>query len=288
MTTTTDQQLPGVYPGFSPIDYHSRRLDRRNPLAGPISASELKLFAADPFAYPTARVQPSPALAWGSLVDCLLFTPDLVEESFAVSPFDNYRTKEAREWKAEQQDAGLDIVTIDQREDAELAVKALRDHHVAGEILADAEFQVALFTTVGADLPAKGLLDILPGVCSDYHDCIVDLKTTSVLLDDDSLARQSAKLGYHLSAAWYLDLYRKLEGGRTRFLHIWQRSVAPYQVRVTELAPEAIEQGLLTMRQHLDAFGRAAAHNFPNPYATGIGTIDLPGWQIIKEEAALN
>ncbi len=114
--------LAGIYPGYDPGAYHAHALDRRNPLAGPLSCSEIKLYAQDPYAYPWASgPQPSDALTWGSLVDCLVFTPDAFGANFVFKAFPDYRTKAAREWRDEQHAAGRTIITAAQRIEADTA-----------------------------------------------------------------------------------------------------------------------------------------------------------------------
>jgi hypothetical protein len=54
----------------------------------------------------------------GSLVHALCFTPDALETEYAVSPFDSFRTNEAKTWKADMELAGRKVITQDQHEEA--------------------------------------------------------------------------------------------------------------------------------------------------------------------------
>ena len=68
------------------------------------------------------QFKPTPAMSWGSLVDCLVTSPDDFENQFTVSPFDNFKTKAAREWRDDQTS---DIVTADMIDNAKEAAAIL-------------------------------------------------------------------------------------------------------------------------------------------------------------------
>ena len=47
------------------------------------------------------QFSPTANMAWGSLVDTIITAPEDLQTEFAISPFDTFRTKEARDWKAD-------------------------------------------------------------------------------------------------------------------------------------------------------------------------------------------
>lgn len=245
----------GVHEGISPRAYHSWKFDPTNPAEGPISCSLLKRFISvgpHRFRYETkSRKAPSSAMTWGSLVDCLLFTPDLVDEQF-VSKEDNphlstdgtVRTAKAREWRDEHLGRGVEVVTEKERADAGAAVLSLKGTPISSEIVSGGKYQVGLVATPDHGIPIKGLLDVVPSH-PEHQDSLADLKTTSVdIYNDDDLSRQVGRLGYHIQAAMYLHLWNTITGEtRNRFQIIWQGASEPYEVRVTELDNLFLEAG---------------------------------------------
>ena len=89
----------------SPRDYHTLlTCNRANIHAIDSFLSKSVLWELDKrslwkWRYHARKIEPTAAMQWGSLVDCLATTPELLAESVAVSPFDSYRTKEARDWR---------------------------------------------------------------------------------------------------------------------------------------------------------------------------------------------
>lgn len=94
--------------------------------AGAISQSELKAFADDPEGYSLglAKAQ-SDTMKWGTLLDCLLLYPEQSRECIAVSPYDEFRAKEAKAWRAEQVEKGLMVVKPAQLREAMETIRAL-------------------------------------------------------------------------------------------------------------------------------------------------------------------
>jgi hypothetical protein len=60
-----------------------------------------------------------------------------------------------------------------------------------------AQFQVGVIGEIGG-IPAKCLIDILPDEDGDYGETIVDFKTTSTGLDDESIRKAIGKYKYQL------------------------------------------------------------------------------------------
>jgi hypothetical protein len=238
----------GVHPHVTPREYHAWEFHQQ---LGPISNSILKDYAdRGPAAFRYGEAKPSTtALNWGSLVDCILFTPDLLADEFIEkerNPFlsqdGGARSAKARDWIKEQDRV---VVPLDTIKEATRAVGKLQNTPASAEILEGAATQVALVHTGAAGIPVKVLPDIIPAH-DDHDDCLADLKTTSVNVhDDDALARQVGTLKYHWQAALYLYVFNKLHPGnkRHRWKIIWQSSSPPYEVRVTELDELWIEQG---------------------------------------------
>lgn len=254
----------GMHKGICPNAYHAWELIKERPETGPISNSQLKDFVkkgALGWRY-SERKKSSTAMAWGSLVDSLLFTPGVEEFAFKednpnLSTNGRALSKAAKLWEADQILAEKTIVSESDFHAAEIAVARLKETPASAKILEGADYQLGLVYTANHGIPTKGLVDVLPHEL-DSDDCIADLKTTAAnLYSDDDLARQCGKFGYHVQAALYLHLYNKIASDyRNRWKIIWQSSSPPYEVRVTELPQEWIDAGKAYIRFHMPRFIR--------------------------------
>lgn len=273
---------------ISPRDYHTKlRCNRANVLAEDSYLSKSVLWELDSsslykwrFHQPERKI--TPAMQWGSLIDCLTTTPELAETDLAISPFDSFRTKEAKEWKAEQEAAHKIIVDADALNDAKAAVKMLTETcKASADIFTKSKSQVIVAGRVlGAKV--KGLVDLAP----QGEDFLADLKTVSAF-SLEGFAKQTANFGYHMQAGIYLNLWNAMfpNDQRTRWKFIWQDSAAPYEACVTELAPQDIEAGWAyastLIQRILDA---TAANKWPIAFENETITT-RPTWAAMQEEA---
>ena len=238
----------------SPADYHSKMtLDRGNifsPDSWLSKSAVYELYQSSLFKwryFPREFKTPSPAMTWGSMVDCILTCPpEEFDAQFISSPFDSFRTKDAREWKERMMDEGKTIITPEAHANANAAATVLKcKHKYAASIVEKSKTQVMLankITHPASKRPVqlKGLVDFAP----EGEPFLVDLKTTA----DFSAAgfqKATARFGYHVQAAHYLGLWNMQhpDDQRDRFQIIWQDSSAPYEVAVTEIPQTDIADG---------------------------------------------
>lgn len=266
----------GIHAGITPAEYHAWEFDIGQPEKGPVSNSLLKRFAKSPVAFKKGNApRPSASLTWGSLVDCLAFTPDQFAHEFRFksdNPFKSKNgailSKDAKQWQADRQEAGVRFISEEDHQKATLAVENLHGELASGEILEGADYQVALVHTPDHGVPVKALLDAVPAHL-DHADSLADLKTTAAnLYNDSDLARQIGKFKYHVQAALYLHIYNKIaDDYRTRWQIIWQSSTYPFEVRVTELDEDYLSKGRAFIRYYLPRFIRALqANRFESPF----------------------
>ena len=284
----------GVHKGIAPADYHAWAFNPAEPKSGPISCSLFKRFLSEgPESILAKRTYNSPSLVWGSLVDCLIFTPNHFDSEFISKSLCNdlakdgsFGTNAARQWKAEQEALGKKVIKNDEQNDALEAVARLKNTPAANDILEGADYQVGLVYRPNHGVPYKALLDILPHHL-DHDDCIADLKTTAANIHDDGeLNRSIYKFGYHIQAALYLQLWNKLtQDRRRRWKIIWQSSKAPYEVRVTELLPEWIDIGRHVIAKRMPEFlDCIQANKFESPFLSSETVLAPPGYAQIYDE----
>lgn len=242
-----------------PSQYHTElKLDRSDifsPESWLSKSAVFELYQSSLYKwrYFPRQFKPTQNMAWGSLVDTIITAPEDLQTEFSISPFSSYRTKEAREWKAEQEANHKTIITTDLLDEAHKAVEVLTVRHkYAAEMIAKSKKQVMLLNKIthpAHDKPVqiKSLVDLAP----EGEPFLIDLKTTADF-SASGFAKTIAKFGYNVQAGLYLSLWNSLHphDQRDRFQIIWQESSAPYEVAVTEIPQSDIAEGM-DMFMHL-------------------------------------
>lgn len=271
-----------------PRDYHAKlKCNRANILDPDSYLSKSVLWELDSsslykWRFHTKPKTITPAMQWGSLVDCLATTPELAGTDVVECPFDSYRTNEAKAWKAAQEAENKIIVSGADMIEAKAAVKMLTETcKASADIFAKSKSQVIVAGSVlGAKV--KGLVDMAP----EGEDFLADLKTVSAF-SLEGFAKQVANFGYHMQAGIYLNLWNAMfpNDQRTRWKFVWQDSEAPYEACVTELAPQDIEAGWAyastLIQRLLDA---TATNKWPMAFEQEAITT-RPTWAAMQEEA---
>jgi hypothetical protein len=276
---------------ISPRDYHSKlTCNRANIHAADSFLSKSVIYELDSrslwkWRYHPRKMEPTAAMQWGSLVDCLATTPELLSESIAISPYDSYRTKEAREWRDAQLAAKLILATKEDVELAQQAAKMLTETcKASADIFAKSKSQVIIAGRV-LGVKCKGLVDLAP----EGEDFLADLKTINDF-SAEGFAKAVSNFGYHVQAGMYLNLWNAMfpNDQRTRFKFVWQESEAPFETCVTELSPPDIEAGWLYTSTLIKRLIEATASDkWPMAFEGQNITTTRPTWASIQEEAKL-
>ena len=157
-------------------------------------------------------------------------------QNYVTSPFDSFRTKEAREWRDSQT---MPIITTDEVERIHAMREAVLRHPAAAELLRSgiAE-QTFLFNEQTTGAPCRCRTDWMTS-----DGVIVELKTT----DDASprgFMRSVLKYRYHVQDAFYTDGVEAVTGSRpTDFVFVAVEKNAPFGVGVYRLSEGLREEG---------------------------------------------
>ena len=270
----------------TPSDYHAKmRCNRENIFAPDSCLSksvlwELHKTSLYTWRYHPRKTEPTAAMRWGSLVDCITTTPELAETEVVICPFDSYRTKEAKEWK--EANRYKTITTADELEEAQKAARMLTETHKgSAEIFAKSKGQVIVLGRImGCNV--KGLVDLAP----DGEDFLADLKTTA---DFSARGFESTidKFGYHVQAGLYLALWNTMfpDDKRNAFKFVWQDKAPPYEVAVTELTPSEIDEGLAQAAHLIEKLVNATkANHWPMKFEKEF-MVMRPTYAAMREEA---
>jgi hypothetical protein len=139
----------------------------------------------------------------------------------------------------------------------------------------------------GIVVPVKALIDLLPITTHvDFGKCIVDLKTTTSAARRP-YQRATYQYGYHVQAAWYLDLYVASTGeDRTDFLNVVQESFPPFQPGRRLISSELVELGrsdyIGALRDYCQCLktGTWPDYERGDRVINGFSVVELEAWMI--------
>lgn len=256
-----------------PIDVNTYR---KHPA---INISSLKAFSRSPAHALVGfeeEKESTEAMNIGSLLDHkILGTPYL----WTTSPFDDFRTKEARAWRDEQTERGVTVFKQDAIEIVERMVVAVRKHPVAGRLLAEpGKAQVGIFGEFES-CERKGLIDWLPNTTP----AIVDLKKCRDA-SKVGFRRQIGQLRYDVQAAYYRDLYRDITGETRAFQWVCVEDQPPYAVAVYQLGNESLDKSSATWQSWIRQWIACEdTESWPGYNGDSIQIIQSPAY-ILKDE----
>lgn len=262
----------GFFGRVKPAEYHAAKHD------GVASKSDLSAFWACPIRWRMDRDAgnkgtSSPAMDWGSLVDCLLLTPELFEATYLICDETRRSTTKGKANHALAEEQGLTVVTHADVEEAQKAVEVMQTFlAIKGiEVGRNAHTQIGMcIHSERYNILLCGMLDIVP------HDglALADLKTTSCDLSDERKLRNLiTDMKYHWQAWLYLDLYNNLrpDDERSGFDFYFQESKPPYVCRKVSLTASEIERGGVEVNAALDALARCReSGRYPGLYLSDL------------------
>jgi len=225
------------------------------------------------------ETEDKPAFAFGRAVHTRVLEPWEFQSRYAVAPKVDRRTKAGKAEYAEFVEASVDkeVISQDDYDLCEQMAASLTANADASKWLnPDADDSFVEQSGVVMD-DRYGLLACRPDlrVVGDY---IVDLKTCASA-DGDYMTRALVNFGYALSAAWYTDLARRIDGGEYRFIWVMVEKTAPFAVACYEASPEVLAYGRDKCREALEVIGKCADDNYyPAAYHEGTPMVELPRW----------
>lgn len=267
-----------------------------------MSRSSLMEFAACPARWLAGyQRKDSDSTDWGSLVDCLLLSPEAFDELYAVRPEDYMHedgsvrawcgtSKSCKQWVAKQ--GGKEVLKQVEHFSALKAVGQIRKSNAGKDILKHAACQVYCTaeyedSATGLVIPLKVLIDIVPDVAGKYRKALFDFKT-AVSAEHRKWTKKVAEYNYHVQAAMELDVYTLATGeDRCEFQHLVQENFSPWQTEVWYLSADFIEIGRAAYIGALKRYARCLAENHWPGYAElaaesqqGFARIEPADWML--------
>ena len=187
------------------------------------------------------------------------------EPEWVVSPYDDFRSKEAKEWKAEQDKIIIKESEFDLICDIADAIKA---HPLAAQLIEQCNLEQKLTATVNG-IDFHGYAD---GINSE-RTIIFDLKTTGQF---DAFVKNkwyAINMDYDLQAA----VYKLFGTPDAKYYFVVAESVAPFRVQVLGTADEFVESGnqkLDNAINEFNAFRQREGANDKERISFNIGEVD--------------
>lgn len=235
-----------------------------------LSVSAIKAFAKSPNHYlqyvSEHRLEPTPAMVFGSAVHCYILEPNRFADRYFVAPQLDRRTKAGREKFAELQHEheGKEIIQPKEWDRLQLVANAVNNNKAAADILRGATATEQEKEVPIEGVPFKGIADILG------PNWVCDLKTT-ISASPDSFGRSAANLGYHLQGAAYCAIWQV-----PHFYWIAVETEAPWNVQVYRQHPDALAKSDRRLRELIHRWN--AWDGTPASYSPDVETLDLPSW----------
>jgi len=231
--------------------------------------------------------EPSQAMIVGSAFHTLTLEPEKFEKEFVIKKYKDFRTNEAKEWKKEMQEAGMNILTKEEYDNCQYMVEAIRNHPFAGP-LCDPDSGRAevsgywidnskhLWEPDGLD-PTFRLCKMRVDFINDAHQGLVDLKKAECA-GMSKFARAVHNYRYHVQDAWYSDGFRMVKGGFNPkfFIFVVVEPVPPYGIGVYQLAAKDKRLGRQLYKRNIQRYHDCMTTGIWPNYPDEIRELELP------------
>ena len=264
--------------------YHARKATPDNRHA-PVSKSLLWDFVKSPYKWAHKNpTEPTAAMRLGTIAHLMVLEPEKVAEQVRVSPFDSFRTKESKEWRNEQKEAGKIIMTSSEAAALE-GIKSAAGLAIADCLSGAVEYECEVeVSAVFNDVELCGLIDLVgPG-----GDTLWDLKTTNAIGDERAIQRLVYDRGYDVQAALYTDLYayhNDRQDNLPEFGFIFVETSEPYEATWVKLSDASLTSGrarYLPMLERWKSLRDVPLGDLPGGVTKGT-VIEPPAWIRIED-----
>lgn len=194
---------------------------------------------------------------------------------------DSWRTKAAQEAKAAARAEGKIPLLAADHERVKAMADALTEHRLAMRLLSEGRPEVSAFAIDEATgVLRRGRFDWLGAtILTDYK--------SAASSEPDAFVRAAVNFGYHMQAAWYLDLAADLGHPAPAFAFIVQEKEPPYLPTVIELPRELVDIGRRRNARALERFRDCTESNLWPGYVPDdtFATPTAPGWALREDIA---
>lgn len=212
------------------------------------------------------------AMSFGRAAHAWVLGEPEFNKHFVISPYDNFRTKEARAWRDEQTRTVIRVEQLD-------AIKAMAETILKTPLIQNAFLdgkpeQSLIWKDKETGIWLKSRPDWLPNKLQ----YVPNYKSARSSRPDD-FCRAAYELGYHQGAALCIDGLREVLGWKNpSYYFVAQEKEPPYVATLIVMRDTDIDWGRLQNRRALRTLARCLdAGEWPG-YAAGAVEIEMPAW----------
>jgi PDDEXK-like domain of unknown function (DUF3799) len=284
----------GILWDLSPDEYQRGPGVSRSTLARMLEKSPHHVHELELGDFAVPPPVPTPAMAAGTLLHCVLLEPGAFAKRYAVGP--EVKTKAVKAWKDfEAQNAGLECITPLQHEVAQAQAAKLRatpmgsdsDDGTFGDLLDGARFEASCFWT---DEPTGLLCKCRPDVLAEVGSgdsrgwIIPDVKTTSSA-KPERFARSLGDFAYDMQAAYYSVGVGQATGLPVlSFLFACVEAEYPFATALYVLPEEWVAYGWQRCRDALNLYAECQRTGVWPGYGVGVMQLAAPKWHPINRK----
>ena len=239
-----------------------------------VSQSILKLVAKCPALVKAPQREPTAAMAFGSLADCILFEPEEFDNRYEVAPDAHKNSNLYKGAKEAAEKVGKRLVSSDEKTIAEEMATATRDHPTAMKLLCheDVTYQaVLIWVDEETGLKCKARVDIaIPEI-----NVAADFKTTESA-ETGRFTQSITRYGYHIQDAFYSDGWKAVLGEMPDFAIIATEKAAPYLTQAFALDEDFRKAGRRQYREYLRTYAQCLERDEWPGYSDRITEIPCP------------
>ena len=218
--------IPTGFKEISNEDYHA------GEGLGSTGIKKMLITPAD-YKTPTTR---TPAMAFGSMVHAYVLEPDVFNEQYTMAPPDyNGRTNAGKQFKAETEAAGKELISAAEFDLIKNIKQALKENEKASRLFWETE-GINEIAGYWKDKETGVLCKLKPDRRIDNLRYIIDLKTCNNA-EKIEFNKSVFNFGYYISAAHYLNGMTEITGEPWEtFIDIAVEKTPPFKVGVYPLS----------------------------------------------------
>lgn len=261
---------PGIYADIPIRTYHGPLVPptqtsvSRSPLWKVLDMSAAHAWETSPYNPDAEEDTGSDAMLFGRAAHHLLLGEAAFRQQFAIRPekWDSWRTKDAKAWKAEAEEAGLDVLIPSNLDAIRGMAKGLGAHPMVRAGILNGLIE---HTMIAQD-PVTGIWikirpDAIPTDSGDYS----DLKTCADITDE-GLENAIGRDGLFMQGAMVRYVCKLLGLPFQSFTLVFSEKTAPHCVQVRTLIDSDLDLGEDAMRAALDHYAACAKRSvWPGP-----------------------
>jgi exodeoxyribonuclease VIII len=262
---------PPIVPDLPIEDYHS-------PDCEYVSSTFLRTLQAKSPAHAMAEKKaekkPKKCFEIGTLIHTLILEPETFESRYGVFDGD-FRTKEAKELKADFESRNITVIKTADYENALACAEAMKNFHFYDMIFGSGEPEVSLFAEIdGVKLKAR------PDWLQESTGRMFDLKTTTDA-SPEAFTKSVGNYGYHIQACLAMRIHEATFGEPCDdYLWLVIEKDPPYAITLNKMSPEMRLNGELKLNLALEKYQKCLKTGIFEAYSPSIKVLELNPWNL--------